>query len=411
MESLIVLAIPFFFLLIGIELLYFYIKKQKGFYRLNDFINNISLGIGNQVIATLLKVLSFGIYIWIYSRFAQFHLPNTWWMGIITFVAFDFIYYWAHRFGHTISFFWGAHGVHHQSEDYNLSVALRQSWFQNLFSTPLFLPLAIIGISPLMLGIVGGINTLYQFWIHTEAIRKMPRWFEFLFNTPSHHRVHHAINPQYIDKNHAGTLMVWDRLFGTYAEEVETREIRYGITKQLSSWSPAWANFEFYAKYLRNLKFEKTFFAKFKMIFWQPPGWNAQKQVEESVPEPNYERQKYNANTNIFNRVYCFAHFIIILAGTLAYLKNFNELSWTYKLLFAGILLFSIEIIGRIFENKVWAVYGEYIRLSLVMFGLNWFYYFNYPSWILVMIISSSIAVAASFALYTYFLKTRLQKI
>lgn len=410
MESLIVLAIPFFFILIGIELLYFYLKKQKGFYRLNDSINNISLGIGSQIVGTLLKVLIFGVYMWLYDRFAIQHLPNNIWIGIAAFITYDFLYYWAHRWSHTISFFWGAHVVHHQSEDYNLSVALRQSWFQNLFSAPIFFPLAIIGVSPLTLGIVGGINTLYQFWIHTEAIRKMPRWFEWLFNTPSHHRVHHAINPQYIDRNHAGVLMIWDKIFGTFEEESEAREIRYGTTKQLASWSPVWANMEFFTKYLPNLKYEKSFWAKVKMIFYQPPGWNPIAQKEEAVPEPNYELEKFDANTNIFNRVYCFVHFAIVILGTVAYLVNFNELSWLYRLLFAGMLLFSIEVIGGIFENKAWAVYGEYLRLSFVMFGLNWFYYFNYPTWVLTTLIASSIGVAASFALYTYFLKTHFQK-
>lgn len=410
MESLIVLAIPFFFILIGIELLYFYFKKRNGLYRLNDSVNNISLGIGSQIIGTLMKVFIFGVYMWLYENFAIQHLPNNIWIGIAAFIVYDFLYYWAHRWSHTISFFWGAHVVHHQSEEYNLSVALRQSWFQNLFSSPLFFPLAIIGVSPLVLGIAGGINTLYQFWIHTEAIRKMPRWFEWLFNTPSHHRVHHAINPKYIDKNHAGVFMIWDKLFGTFEEENEAREIRYGTTKQLASWSPAWANIEFFVKYLPNLKYEKGFFAKVRMIFYQPPGWNAAEQREEAVPEPNYDLKKYNANTNIFNRVYCFIHFIIVILGTVAYLINFNELSWIYRLLFAGILLFSIEVIGGIFENKAWAVYGEYLRLILVIFGLNWFYYFNYPSWVVITIISSGVGTLLSFVLYTYFLKSQLRK-
>lgn len=409
--SVIVFAIPFFFLLIGLELLYFRYKRQKGFYRFNDAVTNLSLGIGNQIINTLLRVFLFGLYIWLYKNFAVANVPTNGWTIIISFILFDFLYYWAHRWSHTISFFWGAHVVHHQSEDYNLSVALRQSWFQNLISTPIFLPLAILGFEPLLIGIVGSINTLYQFWIHTEAIRKMPRWFEWLFNTPSHHRVHHAINPQYIDKNHAGVLMIWDRVFGTFERENESREIRYGTTKQFGSWSPAWANFQFYAEHLAKLKYEKGFWAKIKMIFWQPPGWNPIVQKEESVPEPDFEREKFDANTNVFNRVYCFVHFAIVIGGTVAYLLHFNELSLVYKLLFAAMLLFSIEVIGGIFENKAWAVYGEYLRLLLIAVGLNWFYYFNYPSWITVMVVSSGVGVLLSFSLYTYFLKTHTQKV
>ena len=219
--SLIVYSIPIFFLLIGVELL---ITRVRGlsYYRFNDAITNLSCGIGSQVTGIFMKFLTFGVYVIIYEHSPLTgKIPYNYLTIILLFLGVDFFYYWFHRLAHEISFLWGSHVVHHQSEEYNLSVALRQAWVQGAFSWIFYLPLAFIGFNPYMFATIASLQTLYQFWIHTKVIGRMPAWFEFIFATPSHHRVHHGVNPKYIDKNHAGTLIIWDRIFGTFQQEEE----------------------------------------------------------------------------------------------------------------------------------------------------------------------------------------------
>ncbi|MGE5952472.1 MAG: sterol desaturase family protein, partial [Qipengyuania vulgaris] len=167
-----------------------------------------------------------------------------WWAWPLCFVLDDLKYYWVHRFGHRVRWFWASHVNHHSSQHYNLSTALRQTWTGFLTLGFAFaLPLVLIGFHPVMIAICGGFNLIYQFWIHTEAIDRMPRWFEAVMNTPSHHRVHHATNPRYLDRNYAGVFIVWDKMFGTFEPEVKDEKIRYGIVKQLGSFNLLWAVF------------------------------------------------------------------------------------------------------------------------------------------------------------------------
>ncbi|RZK98006.1 MAG: sterol desaturase family protein, partial [Pedobacter sp.] len=238
----IALSVPFFFILIGIELAYSFYKKLK-YYRLNDSISNLSQGIGQQVTGIFMKTALFFGYTHIFENWKWFSMPQNVWIWIILFFSVDFFYYWFHRMSHQVNALWAAHIVHHQSEEYNLTVALRQSWFQSWFSWVFYLPLAFLGFDPVMFLTISAFNTIYQFWIHTRAIKNMGV-LEHIINTPSHHRVHHGSNPKYIDKNHAGTLIIWDKLFGTFQKEEDV--VYYGITKPLASWNPVWANFHYW---------------------------------------------------------------------------------------------------------------------------------------------------------------------
>ena len=179
-------------------------------------------------------------------RYTKFTIGWAWWAWPVCFVLDDLKYYWVHRFGHRSRWFWASHVNHHSSQHYNLSTALRQTWTGAFTLGFVFaLPLVLLGFHPVMIAICGGFNLIYQFWIHTEAIGKMPGWFEAVFNTPSHHRVHHATNPRYLDRNYAGVFIVWDKLFGTFEAERPRDEepIRYGIVKQLGSFNLLWAVF------------------------------------------------------------------------------------------------------------------------------------------------------------------------
>ncbi len=397
-------AIPFFFLLMGIEWFYGYLKKKE-YYRLNDSITNLLIGIGQQVFGLVFKAMLLGVYVWVADNYAFFKIPTTWWSFLLALLVFDFLFYWAHRWGHEMNIFWGAHLVHHQSEEYNLSVALRQSWFHNLVAFPIFLPIPLMGFEPLTFGAAAVIHTLSQFWIHTKAVGKLHPWFEYWFNTPSHHRVHHAINPKYIDKNHAGLLMIWDRLFGTFKEEEKEGEIYYGITTPLNSWNPAWANLHYYIEMFKTARSMKLA-DKLKMI-WARPGWlpsylGGYQEVKE-VDAASYH--KYDADSSIWFKVYAALQFVLLIWGTVQYMAYYTTISMFYKAVFFVLILITMLIIGAIFENKRWIIYAEYARLVLVMVSLNTFYYFWYMNWFNVMVVASAVAFVGFAVLlgYSYF--------
>ena len=390
MRSPVFYAIPGFIALVAVEAYYSYRKKKK-LYRLNDTISNFSLGIGNQISGALEKVVLFGLFLYIYKHYAFFYQPKSWWSFVLCLLLFDFLFYWAHRFSHEINLFWGAHVVHHQSEEYNLSVALRQSWFQNLISFFIFLPIPFLGFDPLIFGAAAGIQTIYQFWIHTRTINKMPAVVEYFLSTPSHHRVHHAINPKYIDRNHGGLLIIWDRMFGTFRAEDDPEEIVYGITTQFKSWNPVWANYHYYAEMWEKAKDMRTWREKLYMIVarpgWLPDymgGFQHPKEVDKAAIT------KYDADTTNLFKAYGVLQFVITLVGTIDYLDHFSTISTFYKWFFAGVLVLSVLIIGAIFEQRRWIVWAEIVRLVLVLASVNSFYYYWYNHWLTIMEIASA---------------------
>ncbi|MBV9487883.1 MAG: sterol desaturase family protein [Frankiaceae bacterium] len=230
-------AIPVFVLLLALEVLAFRFAPDEDMvgYSRRDSRTSISMGAGFLVIESGWKVLSVAAMVGIYEATPLRLSSHDWWTWVILFFADDLAYYLYHRTHHEIRILWASHSVHHSSQRYNLSTALRQTWTP-FTSLPFWLPLAAIGISPWMILLQQSISLIYQFWLHTERIKKLPRWFEFVMNTPSHHRVHHGSNPQYLDRNYAGILIIWDRMFGTF--EAEDERVVYGLTKNLTTYNP-----------------------------------------------------------------------------------------------------------------------------------------------------------------------------
>lgn len=371
MKSLIVYSIPAFFILIAIELIVDKIKKTH-YYRLNDMISNINTGIVQQVTGVLLKILNIGVYIWIYDNYRIMTIPQTWYTWILLLFGVDFFYYWFHRLSHEISVLWGTHVVHHQSEEYNLSVALRQSATQVFGSFWFYLPLAFIGFDPVTFIVVAQIQTLYQFWIHTRFIGKMPKWFEFVFNTPSHHRVHHGVNPKYIDKNHGGTFIIYDRIFGTFQEEEE--EVFYGITSQLKSWNIAVANFDYYgwvARQAIHVKNVRDFF----LVLFKAPGWRPSYLGGPIEPkEVDASRVLYDADVNPNMHVYIVVQFILLLAFVSYFLFGIQGFDFYQELVGVCLIVISTISIGTLFEGHRWSRILEFVRLLVaipVMFYLT----------------------------------------
>jgi len=358
----IVLSIPVFFLLIGIELLVERFTHQK-LYRLPDAISNISCGITSQLSGLFLKVLGVGVYQFLFEHFAFFTLNSSSWVYWISLILLvDFAYYWAHRMSHEVNLFWGGHVVHHQSEEYNLSVALRQSSLQVVWTFAFNLPIALLGFSTGHFVLIAAFNTLYQFWIHTETINKLPRWIEYVFNTPSHHRVHHGRNPKYIDKNHAGSLIIWDRMFGTFQAEEERPT--YGITKPLNSWNAVWANMSHYAEMGKDLRRIPSWTDKVKYLFMKP-GW-----LPESLggyrPAPEVDtgtHRKYDTPSPLPLNLYVLFQYILCLVGTAVFLFHANDFSLAQQALITGLITFTVVNCGVLFEQRKWVRWAEWLRL------------------------------------------------
>ena len=240
--DLIVYAIPFFAVSVSIEGIII-ARKNPGSYLIKDALASISMGLGNVGIGFISKLLVIFVITFLYENFRLSTLPFAWWTWLIVLFADDCCYYWAHRFGHESRLFWASHIVHHSSQRYNLSTALRQTWTGGFFTFIFYLILPILGFHPLMIFTQMAISLLYQYWIHTELINKMPRWFEAIMNTPSHHRVHHGSNPIYLDKNYAGIFIIWDKLFKTFQPELPSEKVKYGLTKNIQSFNPVYIAF------------------------------------------------------------------------------------------------------------------------------------------------------------------------
>lgn len=264
-------AVPGFVLLIIIEMIVVKLTK-KGRYEYRDSATSLSMGFGNRVFGIAFGGLAVLAYFAVYE-FRLFNLGWTWPVMVACFFAEDLAYYWFHRIAHERRFFWASHIVHHSSQHYNLTTALRQTWTGTLGLNFIFwLPLVYIGFPPLMVLMFSSISLVYQFWIHTETIGRMGP-LEWVMNTPSHHRVHHATNPKYLDANYAGVLIIWDRLFGTFVAEDDKEKIHYGIISQLGTFNPFRVAFHEWLGIWRDVTHAKSLKEVVGYIFG-PPGWS-----------------------------------------------------------------------------------------------------------------------------------------
>jgi sterol desaturase/sphingolipid hydroxylase (fatty acid hydroxylase superfamily) len=270
LPDVILYAIPFFIATVVIEVI-LTVKVKMEDYEYKDAGTSIVMGLGNVTIGLFTKGLVLAIFYLIYNFYHLFEIPFVWWAWILILFAEDFVYYLFHRTSHESRLFWASHVVHHSSQNYNLSTALRQTWTGSFYTFIFWLPLIVIGFHPIMVLMQMSISLLYQYWIHTEMIKKMPKWFEFIFNTPSHHRVHHATNPQYIDKNHAGIFIIWDRMLGTYEPEIE--KPIYGLTENINTFNPIKVAFHEWKSMSTYVFKSKTSVLNKVKYLLKSPGW------------------------------------------------------------------------------------------------------------------------------------------
>lgn len=262
-----VIAIPFFALLIAAEALWAHFKRSNEYGDRKDTWGNIFLGFMSVVWGAFFGLATGSIFVFFYE-IAPYKFPaDAWWSWILLFFIDDLAYYVFHRISHESRLFWNFHVVHHSSEHYNLSVAVRQSWFGGILHWIFYAPIMLLGFAPWMFFLMHGFNLIYQFWIHTRFIKSLG-WLEYILNTPSHHRVHHGVNDKYLDKNYAGVLIIWDRLLGSFVRETE--EPRYGIVIPLKSYNPLWINTHGWFEMAEAIKRQTGWAAKIRCVFASP---------------------------------------------------------------------------------------------------------------------------------------------
>ena len=265
LPNIILYAAPIMIGLVALEWFLSY-RQKKDFYDSKDTLAATFIGLVNVGMSAAIKVATFGIILYFYNL-VPWSIPHTWWAYVLCFVYIDFWRYWAHRIAHENRFWWATHVTHHNSEKYNWSVSFRLSWTQHI-KIIFFIPVALAGFHPVVFFICHQIAVLYQFWIHTEYINKLPAVIEYFFTTPSHHRVHHASNQKYLDKNYGSTFIFWDRMFGTFMPEEERPE--YGLTKQIKSYNPITLNFHEWADIVKDVRNSKSLKEAYAMLFSRP---------------------------------------------------------------------------------------------------------------------------------------------
>jgi sterol desaturase/sphingolipid hydroxylase (fatty acid hydroxylase superfamily) len=363
----IALAVPFFFVLMGVELLVAR-RRKRAVYRFEDALTDLSCGVTQQIIVLFANGALFGIYLWIYNHARLVDLGQhsiaAW---IVALVGVDFIYYWWHRTSHRVNLLWAAHAVHHQSEDYNLAVALRQAVLTPFTSLPFSLPLALLGIPPLVFVVADSVSTLYQFWIHTELVGRLGP-LEAVLNTPSHHRVHHARNPEYIDRNYGAILIIWDRLFGTFARE-DAKPV-YGITKPFHSFNSLRAQLQPVIDVIATSLRAPRLAERLRVWLAPPERTFSWERATSSVPA--LDAAKFGVRVAPRLQRYIWINFGLVIAATFVLMMWSGSLPERKVVCGAMLILFALLSFGGLVEGRRWARPLELARVGITAVALVW---------------------------------------
>jgi alkylglycerol monooxygenase len=390
-------AIPFFSILVLVEIAYGYFVKNQT-HTVNDTVSSVSSGLTSIIKDSLGLALILISYPYILQYLSIFEISETWYAFVIAFVAIDFASYWNHRLSHKINFFWNQHVIHHSSEEFNLACALRQSISNVLGYFPLLLiPAAIIGVPYKAIAILTPIHLFAQFWYHTKHIGKLG-FLEYILVTPSQHRVHHAINAEYIDKNLAAIFCIWDRIFGTFQEELDEVPPVFGILKPAATWNPVLINFQHIWRLLKDAWRTNSYYDKLR-IWLMPTGWRPE-DVKEKYPiaiiENVYQLEKYDTPTSISLKIWSILQMTITILLMLFLFYNFGNIKNTggYDMLLVyGVIVFiGIYSYTSLLDKYSYTIVFELIKLTLGLFVIlsfnDWFginMYFQYGSTIIGM--------------------------
>ena len=373
MSKIIVFAFPVFLAAMALEIWWGRRKRtvggqERSTYAFSDTLNSLSLGLLSQVVGVLAKFIGIAAYAWVFERIALFPEADVWnhwygWLGAL--LLYDFCYYWLHRAGHEVAIFWAAHVVHHQSQEYNLSTALRQTSSGGLLGWLFYLPLALLGVPPLLFGIVALVDLLYQFWVHTEHVGKLG-WFDRVFCSPSNHRVHHAVNDGYVDRNYGGILVVWDRLFGTFQEEHE--RCVYGTRSPLNSWDPLWANLEVYANLCVTAWHAPRWRDKVA-VWFKPPGWQPVGVAPKS-PFDISQVQRFDRPLSRGQRTFASLQYLGLMAASTVYLWHADAMPYVDAALYCAALCAAVWATGCFLQGRFSALNALAVQAAgLAMLG------------------------------------------
>lgn len=407
-------AIPFFILLLVVEMLYgYFVKDQK--YRVMDTVSSISSGFTNILKDSLGLGLILVTYPYLVEHLALMEIKATWLVWVVAFLAIDFAGYWNHRLSHQVNFFWNQHVIHHSSEEFNLACALRQSISNLIGYFPLLLiPAALVGVPYKVIAILAPIHLFAQFWYHTQHIGKMG-WLEYIIITPSQHRVHHAINPEYIDKNLGQILCVWDRWFGTFQEELDSVPPQYGVLKPAETWNPVLINFQHLWRLLKDAWRTKRLWDKFR-IWFMPTGWRPP-DVASKFPittiDNVYDFKRYSTPSSKAFNGYMIFQLLFTLFLLLFMFYNYANIGFNGLLFFGAFVFIGIYGYTTLMDRTYYAVYIEVFRgfAGLILIGMtkDWFGIDTFVPW-------GSTGVAIYFALtiiggvyFTFYDKPQLQ--
>jgi sterol desaturase/sphingolipid hydroxylase (fatty acid hydroxylase superfamily) len=380
------LAVPVFIFLVTLE---FAIDCVRGtrYYHFADAVNSLSCGIvstGMRVFFGFIGLFAYAgiLGLFVYNRilagFAPVHLPSANWLTwLFAFVFYDFCYYWQHRLGHTVGLFWASHSVHHQSEEFNLTTALRQPGTGAFTNWVFYVPMALCGIPMGIFLVTGVIQLFYQFWPHTRLIGRLgvlDRWIQ----TPSNHRVHHAQNDIYLDRNYVGVFLLWDHLFGTFQEERDDEPCIYGVRGQLKSWNPLWANLHYYWIMLRDCWHAQAWRDKVR-VWFAPPGWRPA-DVAARFPKMPYDPRRdfarFDPPRSLALSVYVLVQFAALLAANSHFLALLPRQSTSWNLVYFLFLLLSLVFLGGLLENRrIFSILesGRLLAIATAVVAGGWF--------------------------------------
>ena len=348
----IVLAMPVFLLAMALEFAVGVVRRRNT-YRLNDTLGSLGLGVMSQVADAFGTLFKVAMYTLVFQHLALFELsPSSPWVWLGALLGYDFCYYWLHRAGHRVGVLWAAHVVHHQSEDYNLGTALRQTSSGFLLGWIFYLPLAVAGVPPLVFGVVALIDLLYQFWVHTQQVGKLG-WFDRWFCSPSNHRAHHAVNDRYLDRNYGGILIIWDRLFGSFVEEDDHDPVVYVTRAPLRSFNPLWANLQVYRDLWLDSWRTRAWADKLR-VWLKPPGWRPA-DVAARWPKPAFDLaavQRFDPPLPARAAWLAGALFVATLAGLGLFLWHVHRLSLAEQLLGSAALVAALWGIGHLTQPR-----------------------------------------------------------
>lgn len=403
-------AIPFFMLLLAIEILYGYFRKNQK-YKVMDTVSSISSGFTNVLKDSLGLGIVLISYPFLLDHLALLEIKATWLVWLAAFIAIDFAGYWNHRLNHKINLFWNQHVIHHSSEEFNLACALRQPVSNLIAYFPLLLiPAALVGVPFKVIAVLAPIHLFSQFWYHTQHIGKMG-WLEYLIITPSQHRVHHAINPEYIDKNLGQILSVWDRIFGTFQEELDEVPPQYGVLKPVATWNPVLINFQHFWRILKDAWRTKSYWDKLR-IWFMSTGWRpADVAAKFPIPiiEDVYRFKRYKTPSSKALNGYAIFQLFATLGFLLFMFYNYSNINLNELLVFGAFIFIGVYGYTTLMDRTSYAIFIEVVRgvlgLVFIIYSKDWFgldSYFTFGS-ILVGIYFLVTILASIY--FTYFEK------